>query len=179
MISLTGKKEKRTKSKKWSSLITKEERVKIKKPIKINKIDKTNEIILIPKNIVDLMYPDILVSLMKYTDEKDYLNFVITHYKFIEYSFRNSVYQEYLKLYYPNEYLNILNNLKFYKTKVLNLDPKYIYYDIHYEMYPEHFEEEISNVYGLNRKEVKQYRKEAKQKELYDKWRDTIDDYNY
>lgn len=173
MISLkTQKKRDQEKTpKKWSSLISEKERetVIIKKPVK-RRLEE--DIIVVPKGISELIYPDILTSIMRYLSEEDYLNFSSAYPKIEEYSLRNSVYIQYLLKYRPADYKNIVDNMELYKSKILDIDPKYIYYDIHYMLYPELFDEEIPNIYGLSDKEAKIYRKKVKQKELYEKWKE-------
>ncbi len=109
------------------------------KPIEINIQLK------IPISHLDKAYPDILISMMPYMDEKTYLAFTSANEKLEDLALINPTFLEYLKRYRPKELNEVMEQIETYRTKVKGFEKGYDYYDIHYDIYPEHYltEEEI------------------------------------
>ncbi len=119
----------------WSKLVKTEFKVlKAKSKTKVDVISLNIEMKITP-SAISKIYPDILVQMMPFMDEKSYLNFVAVNSRMEEMSLKNSTFLEFLRNYRPNEYRDVLNSEKMFK----NISPKYIYYEIHKELYPDYY----------------------------------------
>lgn len=118
------------------------------KPIEINIQLK------IPPSHIEKIYPDILIVMMPYMDEKTYLAFTSATEKLEDLALINITFLEYLKRYRPKKELDtVIGQIKTYRTKVKGFERGYDYYDIHQDIYPEHY---------LTEAEIKEFKEEQR-----------------
>lgn len=77
--------------------------------------------------------------MMPYMDEKTYLAFTSATEKLEDLALINITFLEYLKRYRPKELNEVTGQIETYHTKVKGFEKGYDYYDIHRDIYPEHY----------------------------------------
>lgn len=121
----------------WSNLVKTD--IKIQKPKGKSKIEtvKVEMKMKLTPSAISKIYPDILIQMMPFMGEESYLSFVSVNNRMEDMSLKNYTFLEFLKNFRPKEYERVIESEKYYKK----VSPKYKYYEIHRELYPDYYEE--------------------------------------
>jgi len=157
-----------TPKKNWSEIVKTNVSISgVPKTLDNNKKTKPVEVdikLKIPLNSLDKIYPDVLITLMQFMDEKSYLSFTASSDSLEDMSLTNIPFLNYIKRYKSKkEFQNIINQKKTYLKKLKGLEQNYLYYTIHKELYPYYYytkeeEEEFEEEEKYTKEEyVKEY----------------------
>lgn len=97
----------------------------------------------VKRELVDRIYPDILIVLINFMNLGNYLDYV-SNSDLYNKSLLNSPFLKYLEVYFPDERKYLIENKSVVLRTHRKLDPKssYLIYEIHQILYPEYYEDE-------------------------------------